>query len=393
MIDTRKTFDVAIAGAGPAGSSLAIRLASSGLGVVLIDKAKFPRDKLCGEFISGECGEHFLELGVDGAIGAADGTRLSKTVFYATNGAAVTVPSEWFGEGPALGLSRAAMDEVLMRRADELGVTICENVRVTHFQPANRGGAGLIVKFSNDRSTAIRARLIVDATGRAQAVAKLASPGNFTPNKATQVAFKTHVRQVIDVANACELYVFPGGYGGCNPVEDGRFNLCFIASAKDARGGGRGPESVLREVVFQNARAASVLANAQVVSPWLAVPITSFGKAELVPATRLLTVGDAAAFIDPFTGSGMLMAMESSKIAAEAIGEFLNSTASFQFLIEVYARKYSEVFDRRLRVSSMLRYASRSAVAAEGLIRILSLSSGITRSLARATRLSAKPRA
>ena len=76
------TFDVAIAGAGPAGASAAIQLALTGARVLLIEEKKFPRAKLCGEFISPECLTHFKRLGVMDQMSAAGGAAVSETVFY-----------------------------------------------------------------------------------------------------------------------------------------------------------------------------------------------------------------------------------------------------------------------------------------------------------------------
>ena len=80
------TQKIAIAGAGPAGSSLAIRLAEAGFDVTLIEREKFPRHKLCGEFISPECFDHFRELGVLDRMLSAGGDHISETRFYSPSG-------------------------------------------------------------------------------------------------------------------------------------------------------------------------------------------------------------------------------------------------------------------------------------------------------------------
>src|SRR5690349_2081238 len=123
---------IIIAGAGPAGSTLAIRLCRLGFPVTLIERYKFPRAKLCGEFISPECLAHFDELGVLDEMLAAGGDRIFETVFYETGGRSVTVPSRWFhsDEGFALSLSRARMDEILLNAARQSGADIREETSV-----------------------------------------------------------------------------------------------------------------------------------------------------------------------------------------------------------------------------------------------------------------------
>src|SRR3954471_5141051 len=90
-------YDVIIAGGGPAGASAAIHLALRGARVLLAEQKRFPRPKLCGEFISPECLDHFERLGIGDSMTEASGAHLSETVFYARRGMSVSVPSAWFG--------------------------------------------------------------------------------------------------------------------------------------------------------------------------------------------------------------------------------------------------------------------------------------------------------
>ena len=147
----------------------------------------------------------------------------------------------------------------------------------------------------------------------------------------------------------------------------------------------------MREVVFTNKRAAETLHAARLASEWLAVPIERFGRGELVPASGLLTVGDAAAFVDPFTGSGILLALESARIAANVIAVSLRSESDFTLLAAEYRKKYATVFNTRLRVCSMLRNAAFVPLLADATLSVLKLSSGLRRRIARATRFGAGP--
>src|ERR1041385_1504731 len=137
------TFDVIIAGAGPAGTSAAIHLAQHDLRVLLVEQKKFPRAKLCGEFISPECQKHFETLGVADAIATSAPSALTETVFYSTRGHHVSVPSSWFGGTSALGLSRAVMDDVLLRRAQACGVNVIEGATITDLIQTGKNVCGV----------------------------------------------------------------------------------------------------------------------------------------------------------------------------------------------------------------------------------------------------------
>jgi flavin-dependent dehydrogenase len=190
---------------------------------------------------------------------------------------------------------------------------------------------------------------------------------------------------------ACEIYFYPGGYGGLSSVEGGYSNFCFIVSAEDVRRCGSDPEAVIRERVFRNPRAAYTLAHARPRSEWLSVSLESFGRRKLVPAEGLLTIGDAAAFIDPFSGSGMLIALESGELAAQAITsqlEQLRRNASFAPLAREYRIAYGRKFDSRLRVCSLLRRAAFVPSLAEAAIIFFGTSDWLRRKVAHNTRSS-----
>src|SRR4030095_11916167 len=132
MSNSRSNYDVIIAGGGPAGSSAAIHLAIRGARVLLVEQKKFPRPKLCGEFISPECALHFDRLGVKDQMFAAAPATLAVTVFYSRTSSQASPPSAWFGQdGVALALSRAERDERLLRRAEIAGAHILEDAHVT----------------------------------------------------------------------------------------------------------------------------------------------------------------------------------------------------------------------------------------------------------------------
>ena len=395
MTDSRDIYDVAIAGAGPAGTSAAIHLATQGARVLLVEQKRFPRAKLCGEFISPECLRHFERLGVADQMISAGGATLTQTVFYSRKGRSVNVPSEWFGgNGRALGLSRAEMDQKLLERAKSAGATVLEDTHASELILDHGCVRGLRLKCGNEIKDH-HALVTIDATGRARALARKLNSRRKPEhiNRYRLVAFKAHLENAQVAEGACEIYFYPGGYGGLSSVEGGASNFCFIASAKDVRRCGSDPEAVIRESVFRNPRAAHTLAHAHTRSEWLSVSLESFGPRKLVPAEGLLTVGDAAAFIDPFSGSGMLIALESGELAAQTIAnhvERLRRNASFAPLAREYRLEYGKKFNSRLRICSLLRRAAFVPSLAEAAIFFFGTSTRLRRKVARTTRPSQK---
>jgi menaquinone-9 beta-reductase len=373
-------FDVIIAGAGPAGSSAAIHLARGGLRVLLVEQKKFPRPKLCGEFISPECEQHFQKLGVSGEMTCSAPSLISETVFYSSRGHHVTVPSSWFGGSAALGLSRAVMDDVLLRRAQTCGAHVLEGAAINEPILDHNKVLGVRLKLEGHEHQ-YHAPLTIDATGRARILTRKLNRER--RSKPKLIAFKVHLRNTRVAPNACEIYFYPGGYGGLSTIEGGLSNLCFIISAELVKRHHSDPETVLREAVMKNRRAAYTLEHAQAQPEWLSASWERFGRQDPSPVKGLMAIGDSAAFIDPFTGSGMLMAFESGQLAAEVIIRHRHNLAAVE---SDYAAEYIRRFDSRLRICGLLRRAAFKPRLAGLSIAIVGASTQLKSKIVRATR-------
>lgn len=396
---------IIIVGAGPAGASLAIRLAKESFDVCLIEREKFPRQKLCGEFISPECLRHFEAFGVLEAMLAAGGEPITKTVFYEPRGKSISVPSKWFGTEiqNALSLSRAATDFHLLKKAGETGAEVLEETQVVGLLIENLKVCGVKIRTKDGQTKEIFADLTVDATGRAKILTKLAAREFSRQKRETQkknnsksapvrnlkskiqnsfVGFKTHLQNASVEKGVCEIYFFRGGYGGLSEVENNLANHCFLLRADLVKKYGDA-QRIVEKVVFQNRRAFQTMKNATPVFDWIAVSVDNFGANDLNPAKNLFTVGDAAAFIDPFTGSGMLMALESAQILAKLFSE--NVSAS-EKIANNYKILHNEKFQKRLRICSIMRQAAFVPKLAGFAISALNLSENARRILARSTR-------
>ncbi|HEU4834080.1 MAG TPA: NAD(P)/FAD-dependent oxidoreductase [Pyrinomonadaceae bacterium] len=379
-------FDVIVAGAGPAGSSAAIHLARNNLRVLLVEQKKFPRAKLCGEFISPECRRHFETLGVADAMINAEPASITETVFYSTRGHHVTIPSSWFGGPAALGLSRAVMDNVLLRRAQDCGVTVIEGATITGPVVDHENVHGVKLKIDGDEQQHT-APLTIDATGRARILTRKLNARE-PKSKAKLIAFKVHLRNTRVTPGACEIYFYPDGYGGLSSVEGDISNLCFIVSAEQVKRYHSNPELVMREMVTKNRRAAYTLEHARPESEWLSASWERFGRQQPTPAKGLLAIGDSAAFIDPFTGSGMLMAFESGELVADVISRHRHNLDA---VAADYTAEYRRKFDSRLRLSGWLRRAAFKPRLAGMGIALCGASKHFRSRIVRATRSSLNP--
>lgn len=394
----RPDYDVIIAGAGPAGTSAAIHLATRGARVLLVEAKKFPRPKLCGEFISPECAVHFDRLGVAREMLDSGGAKITETKFYVPSGNGVAMPSEWFqsdGSRVALGLSRAEMDARLLARARAVGVDVLEEAPACGLITEAEIVRGVRLKVGGNEHD-YRSFVTIDATGRTRALARrvngTGSRGRQeSKRRASLVAFKAHLENTSLDVNTCEIYFYRGGYGGLSGIEKGLSNLCFIVRGRDVAGKGSDPARAMREIVMSNKRAAHALRNARMRSEWLSVALEDFGRRELIPSEGLMAVGDAASFIDPFTGGGMLMALESGQLAAEAILAWLphrvREDSAFAALAANYRAGYEAKFGARLRLCEWLRRAAFAPpLFAEAAARALNVSARVRRHIARATR-------
>ena len=393
-----ENYDVIIAGGGPAGSSAAIHLAQRGLRVLLAEQKRFPRAKLCGEFISPECFDHFRKLGVADEMLSCNPATLTETVFYSRKGNRISVPSGWFATRSALGLSRAEMDNNLLRRAAKVGADVLEGATVTDVIDVDGRITGVRIRTDDER--VYHSKLAIDATGRPRILSRKIhgdAGEKKSRDRARLVAFKAHFANTGVAPGACEIYSYPRGYGGLSTIENGMSNLCFIVASRDVRRFHSDPELVLRSTVMTNHRAAQVLASANRMSEWLSVSLDRFGLHDPTPKPGLIAIGDSASFIDPFTGSGMLMALENGELAAKLIldREDLFRTLSDNELparkqlidfADTYSRQYRNAFGPRLQTCRWLRRTAYNPRLADLVILLCSASERFRNRIARATR-------
>lgn len=298
--------DLAIIGGGPAGAALAAELATAGRDVVVIEREDKPRDKVCGEFLSPEAVAMLDRLGVDlAALGAVP----IRHVGISRGG--------WRSERPlpyrAMSLSRRILDEALLRRAEAGGARIL------------RGAPARDLMRDNDDWRVRLPAGAVSAREAALATGKHDLRGHPRPSgpQGDLVGFKMHLRLTPNarraLAGRVEIGLFPGGYGGLEPIEDDSANLCFVISQAALSVAGGGWAGALDCVRRCSATFEALLADATpLFERPLAISRIPYGLVRRTTEGPWL-IGDQAAVIPSFAGEGVTFALHGALLAARAM--------------------------------------------------------------------------
>ena len=300
-----------IIGGGPAGSAAAIAALREGANVELFEKSPFPRHKVCGEFLSPEIAPVLEQLGVLPAFVALAPARIAR--------ARLSIESSekrWTLAEPAFGLSRYALDHLLLQHAATEGTIVRRQ-----FCPEPKTSA--IIAHGRRNSARAGSRLF---------------------------GFKAHFTGPVN--DAIELFFFGGCYVGVSAVENGRTNVCGLA-----------PEALLLEGKFeiepllQRSRPLTErLAPLARAMDWLITGPLLFRdnfNAQVNP--HLYPAGDALGFVDPFTGSGMLAAIATGAMAGVAVARHLS--------LESYLSDCRELLGRQYSMAALFRFAIASGWA------------------------------
>ncbi len=374
-------YDAIVVGGGPAGSSVSLLLAQRGWRVLLLEKSRFPREKLCGEFISPECLELFERLGVRKQILAADPQRITRMRLYASDGRGIEVPLNWLADGQALGLSRSRMDAILLNRAREAGVQVREGFHVSARLARYRDKQVVEGKADGETLERFAGRLIIDASGRTQLFA--ASPAGL--RRPRLFACKVHLRGVEGLGEVGELFFYHDGYGGLAEIEGGLTNLCFMTTEATLLAAKGDRQALLEQTVLTNPAARERLRSAVIEGEWLGTGPIAYGHRPSLPG--VIAVGDAGAVIDPFTGSGILLALRSAEIAAAAIDQSLTLDEGDPTAIERrYHALHRAEFGWRFHACALLRRLAFQPLTRSLLVSLLARHRALLKLIARSTR-------
>ncbi|MBZ5533032.1 MAG: FAD-dependent oxidoreductase [Acidobacteriia bacterium] len=347
-------YDLIVAGAGPAGSACAITAARAGARVLLLDKDRFPRHKVCGEFVSAESLRLLESLLQESLFGS----RLeigSSRIFL--DGKTVRLPVA----PAALSIPRYDLDAALLQAARRAGVQAEEGVAVRDVQMPAVADDLFHVATSE---TTFTARAVVNASGRWSQLTKYDAGG-----QAKWLGLKAHYRES-SAPTSVDLYFFPGGYCGVTPLGPDSVNACAMVRADAA--------TTLDRVLAAH---PELLARSRNWEPLFAAITTSplYFRTPVTETNGMICAGDAAGFIDPFAGDGISLALHSGTLAAESLVPFLQGKCSLAQARAQYSAAYARRFTPAFRNAAWLR----RGLSAPKWIRSLGLSLMGTRPVAK----------
>ena len=284
-------WDILIVGAGPGGASCASLCAKAGLRTLVIEKAQFPREKVCGDCINPGCWPILERLGVDEAILSLPHAKINGIEFSSRNGNRITIPLSSSARGE-IAIKRSRFDQALLDGARENGATAVHGEVVKSLTALEEGWSAI-----TDSGT-YQAKFLVAADGRNSTVARLLG---IAPRMIRdRVGLQTHIPVPTGFGDKIVLQQLNEGYCGLASLGEEELNVCLVSP----------PEHILRLKQWAE--------NKFGISPehqWRSV--APLERAPISPAhTRLLFVGDAARVVEPFTGEGIYYALATGELAA-----------------------------------------------------------------------------
>ena len=330
MLNADSEFDLAIIGGGPAGTSAAITAARAGARVALFEARSFPRHKVCGEFVSAESLGVLADLlcdASDALVGPAP--RLERTrLFFRKR--MVEAPIEPAG----VSIARYDLDAALWRAAEMAGVAAYASTDIGQI----RGDGPFEIAIGPQT---VSSRAVLVAAGRWSQF----TPDRAVPSGPKWIGLKCHFQES-NPSVSTDLYFFDHGYCGVEPMSPDTVNACAMVRSDCA--------TSLDEVFALHPRLAE---RAAVWKPLFSA-VSTAPLVYRVPQPRqgnVLFVGDAAAFIDPFVGDGISIALRSGQVAGRCLEPLFAGSADLGACAARYEQEYSRQFAPLLSAASRVR--------------------------------------
>ncbi len=346
--------DIAVIGGSLAGSAAAGALARGGASVVVLEKSIFPRSKICGGFLSHEALPVLERLGALEAVRAAGPETITRFALVRPDGRRVEADLP----APVLSLSRSRLDSIAAAAASRQGARMRFGQAVNSFEGNLR--EGFRVKTNDEE---LRVRVLVGAWGRYSPLDGQLERPRYR-QKASLIGFgKRLVGDGSSLAGRAVLHLFEGGYLGLSRVEEGSVNLAALATPKLAGEAHHDLDELLARLKRGSPSLATQLEGlSPVPGPVLVSEPVHLGPHGCI-ARDVLLAGDAAGVIDPFTGTGMALALLSGEASAEPILRFLAGRLDAEGLKREHEKAYGRIAGHRFAFSRFFRSVFYGGIA------------------------------
>jgi flavin-dependent dehydrogenase len=334
--------DVIVVGAGPAGSTAAAVLAARGIRVLLLDRAKFPRDKPCGDYCNPGAVRLLRQIGSFSTLPATDAVPISGLSVYAQDGSRFAAA---FPAGPGLLVPRLRLDAALLARAGRAGAVVYEGMGVDAVRLRTEA---VEVRTSSDRW--LSARLLIAADGAHSAVAR--SLGRLSVPARGRYTVGAYFSGILRTAPEGELHLGPDLYCGVAHFGGGVANVCMALPRKRWRRGG--PQQVFDAALASLPVLADAMAHARRESAFRCAGPVGFAARDAV-ASRVMLIGDAAGHLEPITGQGIFLALHSAILAADVASDALGANDFSPRRLSVYARRRGREIAGKALASRLLQ--------------------------------------
>lgn len=335
--------DAVIVGAGPAGSAAATVLARRGHRVTVVDRAKFPRDKPCGDYCDPGAERAFQDLGCLSEVLASGAVPIATMRVMAHDGSGFEAP---FPSGRGLLIPRKRLDAALLAHAARAGAEVIEGFHVDGIRPEDEG---IQVRMDHPHPRTVRARLVIAADGMRSTIAHRLGLRRLPVGRYTVGAYFSGLQG----APRGELHLGPGFYCGVANFGDGTGNVCMALPRSFLRR--RSAERAFCDAVCYLPVLADTLTRARRESPFRCTGPVGCASRQVV-ADRTMLAGDAGGQIEPMTGQGIYMALRSGMIAAEVAAGALESGDLTRQALEVYSKRRASEFGAKLNIARLLQY-------------------------------------